>query len=80
MKGDLQRAIAQLSLDERFRLFMSAIAELREGALADAIASDQVGDARRTSANLGEIRAYRDIEALYLEGLRNRSDAEDPQN
>lgn len=80
MKGDLQRAIAQLALDERFRLFMSAIAELREGALADAIASDQVGDPRRTSANLGEIRAYRDIEALYEEGLRSRTDLDDPQN
>lgn len=67
-------AMAQLALDGRFQLFMEGIRELKESAIADAITADQAGDARKSSANLGEIRAYRDIEGIYQEALRTRLD------
>lgn len=76
--AELRTAMAQLALDGRFQLFMESLGEMKESALADALTNEQIGFDRKTCANLGEVRAYRDIEAMYQEALRTRAEPSEP--
>lgn len=60
-------SIGLLSTHEPFRVFMDALAQMRDSAIADAVRVDIVGNPYAASASLGEIRSYLDIFALVAE-------------
>ena len=58
---ELKESIRQLAGDVRFKVFIEALRALREFALREACTDENVGNATRMAASLGEIRAYTDI-------------------
>lgn len=71
----IQMAIAQLSLDDRFRLFMEQLEEMKDNALSEAVGNNAVGNHAVLAAYMGEIRAYTDILAVYEEAKKLRAES-----
>jgi hypothetical protein len=63
----LEESVKQLAADDRFKVFMGAIEGLKQAAIANAAADASLANPGTTSAALGEVRAYLDIQNLVDE-------------
>lgn len=57
----LNETIRQLSGDDRFRVFVEKLREMREDSIAVALHDETCGNSLKVAAALGEVRAYQDI-------------------
>ena len=63
----LREAIGQLGGNDGFKVFMEALEGLKQAAIANATADATLEKPGTTSAALGEVRAYMDIQNLVKE-------------
>ena len=63
-EAQLRQAMECLLRDTRFQVYLDAIRELKEGAVAYAVQHTTVRDEREYLAAVGEVRAYADILAV----------------
>lgn len=68
-RQQLRAAMESLVQNTNFVHFMETIAELREGAVAYAVAHSTLENDRKTIAALGEVACYDDIIGVYKSHL-----------
>lgn len=76
----LLRSIAQLSLDDRFKVFIGQLQEMKNAALAEAVSNRTLENHAVLAGYMGEIRCYSDIIALYDDALTGRLEITEPHD
>lgn len=72
----LRRSIAQLAHDERFKLFIECIEEMKATALAEAVTNRSVENHAVLAGYMGEIRSYTDIISIFEDALLSKAESE----